>query len=213
MMQQRVVVGGCNDWLSELGSVTVVLLAGMGGCENWLGELGSTTMASLTGIDGKSRSDKGRFGEEDTPELRTHVYVEAKGSEIRNKVRDYGHGVTPEMVSYACSSADSSSRKSSTVGRGTSLASAITDLAAIDKPATSTDEPAGDNATTTIIDDVDDTFAAATTKPSSYTTFGPQLATPSSISYPSDAFAAAHVLHAATTISNAVISTIDAISR
>ncbi|CAN6685636.1 unnamed protein product [Malus baccata var. baccata] len=114
MMQQRVVVGGCNDPLSELRSVTVVLLVGMGGCENWLSELGSRTTASLTGIDGKSRSDKGRFGEEDTPELRTHVYVEAKGSETRNKVRGYGHGVTPEMVSYACSSAASSSRKSST---------------------------------------------------------------------------------------------------
>ncbi|KAB2633858.1 hypothetical protein D8674_038225 [Pyrus ussuriensis x Pyrus communis] len=191
-MQQQVVVGGCNDWLSELGSATMASLASLGGCENWLGELGSTTTASLAGLT---------------------VYVEATGSETRNRVRGYGHGVTPEMVSYASSSTANSSRKSSTVGRGTSSASAITDLATADKPATSTDKPADDDATTKIIDDADDTFAAATTKPSGNTAFGPQSAIPFSISYPSDAFAAAHVLHAVATISNVGISTIDAISR
>lgn len=53
-------------------------------------------------------------GEEDTYELRTQVYVKATGSKTRNRVRDYGHGVTPKLVSYASSSATSSSRKSST---------------------------------------------------------------------------------------------------
>lgn len=49
-------------------------------------------------------------GAEDTPELRTQVYVEEMGPENRNRVRGYGHGVTPVMVPYA---ATSSSKRSS----------------------------------------------------------------------------------------------------
>ncbi|KAB2635902.1 hypothetical protein D8674_026436 [Pyrus ussuriensis x Pyrus communis] len=116
-MQQQVVVGGCNDQLSELGSATMASLASLGGCENWLDELGSTTTASLAGLTASMESHvQARVDsvEEDTPELRTQVYVEATGSETRKRVRGYGHGVTPEMVSYASSSTARSSRKSST---------------------------------------------------------------------------------------------------
>lgn len=49
-------------------------------------------------------------GAEDTPELRTLVYVEEMGPENRNRVRGYGHGVTPVMVPYA---ATGSSKRSS----------------------------------------------------------------------------------------------------
>ncbi|KAM1571154.1 hypothetical protein ACFX10_036079 [Malus domestica] len=52
-------------------------------------------------------------GEEDTSEVRTQIYVEQMGSETRNRVRGYGHGVIPEMVSYASSSGSRSSRSSS----------------------------------------------------------------------------------------------------
>ncbi|TQE14313.1 hypothetical protein C1H46_000232 [Malus baccata] len=51
--------------------------------------------------------------EEDTPGLRTQVHVEAMGYETRNRVLGYGHRVTPKTVSYASSSAASSSKKSS----------------------------------------------------------------------------------------------------
>ncbi|KAM2339587.1 hypothetical protein ACFX1X_019141 [Malus domestica] len=44
-------------------------------------------------------------GQEDNEELRTRVYVDTMGLESHNKVRGYGYGVTPDMVSYAsCSS-------------------------------------------------------------------------------------------------------------
>ncbi|XP_050125655.1 uncharacterized protein LOC126602861 [Malus sylvestris] len=52
-------------------------------------------------------------GEEDTSEIRTHIYVEQMGSETRNRVRGYGHGVISDMVSYASSSDARASRKSS----------------------------------------------------------------------------------------------------
>lgn len=44
-------------------------------------------------------------GQEDSDELRTRVYVETMGPERYNQVRGYRHGVTPDMVSYASSSA------------------------------------------------------------------------------------------------------------
>ncbi|RXH81772.1 hypothetical protein DVH24_036113 [Malus domestica] len=50
-------------------------------------------------------------GEEDTSEVRTHIYVEHMGYETRNRVRGYGHGVIPEMVSYASSLSARYSRK------------------------------------------------------------------------------------------------------
>ncbi|KAM2479332.1 hypothetical protein PS1_003086 [Malus domestica] len=54
-------------------------------------------------------------GHEDGDELRTQVYVETMGPERHNRVRGYGHGVTPYIVSYASSSTSSnSSRRSST---------------------------------------------------------------------------------------------------
>ncbi|XP_050130203.1 uncharacterized protein LOC126606858 isoform X2 [Malus sylvestris] len=54
-------------------------------------------------------------GQEDSDELRTRVYIEMMDPEHHNRVRGYGHGVTPDMVSYASSSAYSSnsSRRSS----------------------------------------------------------------------------------------------------
>ena len=54
-------------------------------------------------------------GQEDSDELRTQVYVETMGPERHNRVRGYGHGVTPDLVLYASSSASSSnsSRRSS----------------------------------------------------------------------------------------------------
>ncbi|RXH68994.1 hypothetical protein DVH24_031327 [Malus domestica] len=54
-------------------------------------------------------------GHEDNEELRTWVYVDTMGPESHNRVREYGHGVTPDMVSYACSSSSTSnsSRRSS----------------------------------------------------------------------------------------------------
>ncbi|XP_070678002.1 uncharacterized protein [Malus domestica] len=52
-------------------------------------------------------------GQEDTSDVRTQIYVEQMGSETRNRVRGYGHGVIPEMVSYASSSGSRSSRSSS----------------------------------------------------------------------------------------------------
>ncbi|CAN6718037.1 unnamed protein product [Malus baccata var. baccata] len=54
-------------------------------------------------------------GQEDNEELRTRVYVDTMGPETHNRVRGYGHGVTPDMVSYASSSSSTSnsSRRSS----------------------------------------------------------------------------------------------------
>lgn len=53
------------------------------------------------------------FGEVDTFEVRTHVYVKVIDPKTRNRVRGYGHGVILEVVSYARASGASSSRKSS----------------------------------------------------------------------------------------------------
>ncbi|KAM1148924.1 hypothetical protein ACFX14_029460 [Malus domestica] len=55
------------------------------------------------------------FGQEGNDELRTRVYVEMMGPESHNRVQGFGHGVTPDVVSYASSSASTSnsSRRSS----------------------------------------------------------------------------------------------------
>ncbi|XP_009362625.2 cytochrome b561 and DOMON domain-containing protein At5g47530-like [Pyrus x bretschneideri] len=47
-------------------------------------------------------------GQEDNEELRNRVYIDTMGPETHNKVRGYGHGVTPDMVSYASSSSSTS---------------------------------------------------------------------------------------------------------
>ena len=47
-------------------------------------------------------------GQEDNEDLRTQVYVDTMGPERYNRVRGYGHGVTPDMVSYASSSSSTS---------------------------------------------------------------------------------------------------------
>ncbi|TQD68970.1 hypothetical protein C1H46_045497 [Malus baccata] len=47
-------------------------------------------------------------GQEDNEELKTRVYVDTMGPESHNKVRGYGHMVTPNMVSYASSSSSTS---------------------------------------------------------------------------------------------------------
>ena len=54
-------------------------------------------------------------GQEDNEELRNQVYVHTMGPETHNRVRGYGHGVTPDMVSYSSSSSSTSnsSRRSS----------------------------------------------------------------------------------------------------
>ncbi|KAM1096693.1 hypothetical protein ACFX19_014448 [Malus domestica] len=52
-------------------------------------------------------------GQEDNDDLRTRVYVETMGPERYNRVRGYGHGVTPDMVSYASSSTSRRSSRSS----------------------------------------------------------------------------------------------------
>ncbi|XP_068316980.1 uncharacterized protein [Pyrus communis] len=54
-------------------------------------------------------------GQDDNEDLRTQVYVDTMGPERYNRVRGYGHGVTPDMVSYASSASSTSisSRRSS----------------------------------------------------------------------------------------------------
>ncbi|KAM2328562.1 hypothetical protein ACFXTH_015017 [Malus domestica] len=51
-------------------------------------------------------------GQEDNKELRTLVYVDTMGPESHNRVRGYGHRVTPDMVSYVSSTSNSSRRSS-----------------------------------------------------------------------------------------------------
>ncbi|XP_050113824.1 uncharacterized protein LOC126592106 [Malus sylvestris] len=72
----------------------------------WVDETAQQKGASMESVVQSKVEDGG----EDTPELRTQVYVEEMGPENRNRVRGYGHGVTPVMVPYA---ATGSSKRSS----------------------------------------------------------------------------------------------------
>ncbi|CAN6696907.1 unnamed protein product [Malus baccata var. baccata] len=72
----------------------------------WVDETAQQKGASMESVVQSKVVDGG----EDTPELRTQVYVEEMGPENRNRVRGYGHGVTPVMVPYA---ATGSSKRSS----------------------------------------------------------------------------------------------------
>ncbi|KAB2605769.1 hypothetical protein D8674_005486 [Pyrus ussuriensis x Pyrus communis] len=64
------------------------------------------TQKDNTWID--ETSEHTASGQEDSDDLRTRVYVETMDPKHYNRVQGYGHGVTPNMVSYASSSTSSS---------------------------------------------------------------------------------------------------------
>ncbi|CAN6568157.1 unnamed protein product [Malus baccata var. baccata] len=79
--------------------------------KSWIDETSERTTATMEG----NLQNLIESGQEDNEELRTHVYVDTMGPETHNRVRGYGYGVTPDMVSYASSSSSTSnsSRRSS----------------------------------------------------------------------------------------------------
>ncbi|XP_070669565.1 uncharacterized protein [Malus domestica] len=79
--------------------------------KSWIDETSERTAATMEG----NLQNLIESGQEDNEELRTRVYVDTMGPETHNRVRGYGHGVTPDMVSYASSSSSTSnsSRRSS----------------------------------------------------------------------------------------------------
>ncbi|XP_050135149.1 CBL-interacting serine/threonine-protein kinase 10-like [Malus sylvestris] len=78
---------------------------------SWIDETSELTGATMEGyIQTMIES-----GQENSDDLRTRVYVKTMGPERHNRVRGYGHGVTPDMVScaYYSASSSNSSRRSS----------------------------------------------------------------------------------------------------
>ncbi|XP_050142209.1 uncharacterized protein LOC126618166 [Malus sylvestris] len=72
--------------------------------KSWIDETSERTATTMEG----NLQNLIESGQEDNEELRTRVYVDTMGPETHNRVRGYGHEVTPDMVSYACSSSSTS---------------------------------------------------------------------------------------------------------
>ncbi|XP_070665247.1 uncharacterized protein [Malus domestica] len=72
--------------------------------ETWIDETSERTWATME----SNLQTLIQSGQEDNEDLRTRVYVDTMGPERYNRVRGYGHGVTPDMVSYAFSSSSTS---------------------------------------------------------------------------------------------------------